>query len=631
MGGAARWRFVFLTALLAVGASTPSLPQPTIAVSVPHISQPRIAVSPPHLSAPAQMPLLASCQPRTDGADSFLYQFCTAPVASFDGVALDTDLTLPSGATPKGGYPLIVMLHGWGADKTNWEAQDFCKTTPAFQCNYNNVWFAHLGYAVLTYTARGFYASGGYTHLADMRWEVHDTQHIAGLLVDADVVQPGVGVTGLSYGGGQSWLLAVLADQIMNPDGSLTKWKSPNGKPLHLAAAVPKYTWTDLIDALEPNGRSSDGVLVMNGDRTSPFGIEKKSYVDYFYNSGQTVGRYAPPGSDPTADLSTWYAEISAGENPAQSTYAPGIIDQIAHYRSAYYQDSLIATDIAHATETPVFAPQGWTDSLFTESQAASMVEKLRSADPNWPAYMFASDLGHPLADNSSVARWMPINQAATAFLNKHVAGTTGTDPSNVYQEQLVTCDSSAGLVSASSNIGSIAPATVVFSSSSGGHATTSASADAVAPSTDPIAFAATHGANGGCVKVSPLPPDAPAVTSWSFRVCSSFTMLGEPSLQLNAIAVGTDAELNARLWDVDSNGNATLVTRGAFRWNGNPGAISTRYALFGSGWKFAAGDTLILQVTQNDGPYLRPDNYPSSFAYSDMTLTLPTTSAISC
>ena len=108
---------------------------------------------------------------------------------------------------------------------------------------------------------------------------------------------------------------------------------------MHIAAAVPKYPWTDLVDALTPNGRASDGVIVPNGDRTLPYGIEKKSFVDYLYASGASSARYAAPGQDPSADLTTWYNEISAGENPAQGTYAPGIIQQIKQFRSPYYQN----------------------------------------------------------------------------------------------------------------------------------------------------------------------------------------------------------------------------------------------------------------------------------------------------
>ncbi|HZO07508.1 MAG TPA: hypothetical protein VFB52_14050, partial [Solirubrobacterales bacterium] len=45
-------------------------------------------------------------------------------VPSFDGVPLDVDVTLP--ATGNGPWPTIVMMHGFGGSKTNFET-----TSPA--------------------------------------------------------------------------------------------------------------------------------------------------------------------------------------------------------------------------------------------------------------------------------------------------------------------------------------------------------------------------------------------------------------------------------------------------------------------------------------------------------------------
>ena len=108
-------------------------------------------------------------------------------------------------------------------------------------------------------------------------------------------------------------------------------------------------------------------------------------------------------------------------------------------------------------------------------------------------------------------------------------------------------------------------------------------------------------------------------------------TLLGEPALHLNATLLGTDAEINSRLWDIAPDGSATLVTRGAYRWTVSTDAASITYALLGSGWRFAARHQLRIQVTQNDMPYLRLDNYQSSAVYSSMQLTLPTTASIGC
>lgn len=595
-------------------------------------------VGPPAAQTSPSMPLSASCQSRLDQADAFAYQFCSGYVATFDGVPLDVDVTLPAGSIPDGGYPLLVMMHGWGNSKVDFESGAFCEASSADHCYYNNLSFASRGYAVLNYTARGFHGScgpdspnalspacaRGWTHLADMRYEVHDTQYLAGLLVDAGIAKPDIGVTGLSYGGGQSWLLAVLADQVMDPSGALSRWQSPNGKPMKIAAAVPRYTWTDLIDALQPNGRSSDGVIAPDGDRINPFGIQKKSYNDYLYASGLQTARYAPAGADPTADLTTWYTQISAGETPLQAAYAPAIIKQIAGYKSAYYQDSLIDAQVGRQ-ETPVFAIQGWTDALFPEVQAASMVEKLRALDPNWPVFFYASDLGHPPANNDKSSEWNVINPAANDFLDLHVKRSGGSDPTSIYQLQVVTCDSTAGKVYATNDLASITPGRVSFNSNELGHVTTSAPTDAYAGvSTDPIAFYVKNGRKGGCIQTSPAPPDTGASTSWSFPVLADVTLLGEPGLQLNATVAGIDAEINSRIWDIAPDGTTTLVTRAAFRFTSTTATIN--YALQGSGWVFHAGHQIRIQVTQNDAPYLRLDNYPSTIIYSFMQLTLPTT-----
>lgn len=166
-------------------------------------------------------------------------------------------------------------------------------------------------------------ATRGWTHLADIRYEAHDTQYLASLLVDAGIARPDIGVTGLSYGGGQSWLLAVLADQVMDTSGGVSKWRSPNGRPMKIAAAVPRYTWTDLIDALQPNGHSSDGVALANGDRTSPFWHREEVVrrLPVRIRPEQRQVRASRRRSDRRPDdLTTWYAQISSGETPLQGT-----------------------------------------------------------------------------------------------------------------------------------------------------------------------------------------------------------------------------------------------------------------------------------------------------------------------
>src|SRR3954451_24917634 len=165
-------------------------------------------------------------------------------VPTWDGVPLDVDVTLPP--TGDGPFPTIVMLHGYGGDKTSYEAarpegdeQPSNAPESATTYHWNNTWFAQRGYAVVNYTARGFgrscgkaagpdptcAATKGWIHLADQRYEARDSQELLGTLVDEGVARAGaLGVTGISYGGGQSLELAFLRDRIRRPDGSFAPW-----------------------------------------------------------------------------------------------------------------------------------------------------------------------------------------------------------------------------------------------------------------------------------------------------------------------------------------------------------------------------------------------------------------------
>jgi|SRR4051794_700001 len=274
-------------------------------------------------------------------------------VPSFDGVPLDVDVTLPPAGTA-GPYPTIVMLHGYGGEKT-----DFESTEPAgdgsVTFHYNNDYFARQGYAVLNYTARGFghscgggptgYHSGpcgqGYIRLADTRYEARDTQYLLGLLVDEGFAKPrALGVTGISYGGGQSMELAYLRNRIRKPDGSFALWTSPKGKSLSIAAAWPRWPWSDLVDALLPNGRFLDTQVAPPGQSLEPVGIPISSYVGGLFALGKTTGYYcgdAPasaPCTNPDADLTGDFALVNAGEPP--SPLAEERLTEIYAHHQAY-------------------------------------------------------------------------------------------------------------------------------------------------------------------------------------------------------------------------------------------------------------------------------------------------------
>ena len=241
-----------------------------------------------------------------------------------------------------GNYPLIVQSHGWGGQAGGPSSTEYTGPT-------GDAW-AKQGYAVLELTARGWADScgsaqsrlvdptgcmKGYIRLDDNRYEVRDIQTASGLLVDEGVVDPNrIGATGPSYGGGVSLQLATLKDRIENTDGTFSPWRSPHGTPLHLAAAAPVIPWSDLVYSLLPNGRTLDFQVTSPTADLSPTGIDKQSFVSGLYALGLASGFYAPPGTDSSADLTTWNTLINAGEPYDSNPQDQAITTQIFHFHS---------------------------------------------------------------------------------------------------------------------------------------------------------------------------------------------------------------------------------------------------------------------------------------------------------
>ena len=86
-------------------------------------------------------------------------------------------------------------------------------------------------------------------------------QTLLGKLADEGVINPQqIGATGGSYGGGMSLQLGSLKDRVELPNGELIPWESPLGKPMKIAATAPEFPWSDIAQALQPNGSNLDYV-----------------------------------------------------------------------------------------------------------------------------------------------------------------------------------------------------------------------------------------------------------------------------------------------------------------------------------------------------------------------------------
>jgi hypothetical protein len=144
---------------------------------------------------------------------------------------------------------------------------------------------------------------------------------------------------------------------------------------------------------------------------------------------------------------------------------------------------------------------------------------------------------------------------------------------------------------------------------------------------TDPVSTASIPGPQSykGCRKMSPAVTDA-GVAWWSWDAHGD-VLLGGPVVELGYTTTAPDTELNIRLWDVTADGSAqALVTRGTYRSLDGPGAnLRARFEIAPTGYRFAAGHTIKLEVTANDAPYRGASNVPAVVVVDGVTLSLPT------
>ncbi|WP_431882767.1 alpha/beta fold hydrolase [Micromonospora gifhornensis] len=167
-------------------------------------------------------------------------------------VDLDTTLYLPNDAEADRKVPAVLLAHGFGGTKNS-------VRTDAEE-------LADRGYAVLTWTARGFGRSGGQIHLDNPDYEVRDAQRLLDWLAARPEIRtdgdgdPRVGVVGGSYGGGLALLLAAQDQRV--------------------DAIVPMITWNDLSRAFLPESTG--------GEPTR--GVFKSGWAGIFFGGGGNVG-----------------------------------------------------------------------------------------------------------------------------------------------------------------------------------------------------------------------------------------------------------------------------------------------------------------------------------------------------
>jgi predicted acyl esterase len=523
------------------------------------------------------------------------------------------------------------MIHGWGGSKTDFEATD-----PHDNNGYNNVAFAKRGYAVLNYTARGFGGScgggpsgdhtgdcgQGYIRLADSRYEARDTQYLLGLLADEKIVKPKrIGVTGISYGGGQSTELAFLHNKIRKPSGKLAPWRSPEGVRMSIAAAYPRWPWSDLIDALIPNGHFLDTDVAAKEESLDPPGAPIQSYVGGLFALGSATGYYcggAPastPCTDDDSNLPRNFAFLTAGDflSPdAQAAFHETYADK-AGYPLRFVKGS--------SKPAPLLIQNGFTDDLFPPEQALRVYNYVRSRYRHFPASLQFGDLGHSRGANEDNVNNLFVRQGVKFF--GHWLKGAGRAPASgsvtTFDETCPNGGTDAGPYRAKS-WPAIHTKSLAFGTQGGQTFSSAGGNSTVAAAFDPIG-----GTSDSCKTIDVTPESNTATYTKTAK--KPVHMMGMTTIKAHFSATGetaaTPGEIVGRLWDIDPDaGTQRLIDRGVYTFTDNPGNVT--FQLHGNGYTFAKGHTIELQLLGADAPYYRPANGAFSVTVSKLTASLP-------
>jgi ABC-2 type transport system ATP-binding protein len=246
-------------------------------------------------------------------------------------VSLDATFFTPPG---RGRVPAILLAHGFGETKNavRPEAEQLTRA----------------GFAVLTWSARGFGRSTGQIALDSPDYEVKDVEQLVTWLAHQPRVRldhpgdPRVGITGASYGGAMALLAAAYDHRI--------------------DAVVPVSTWNNLATALFPNAAGGGPAG----------GVFKRQWAGLLFAQGVTGGRAA---------LASGRAAVSPCGRflPAICT----IYQQAATLGRATPQavTTLLRSSpasVAGRLDAPTLLIQGEHDSLFGLDQADATYQALR-------------------------------------------------------------------------------------------------------------------------------------------------------------------------------------------------------------------------------------------------------------
>ncbi|MFD7627047.1 alpha/beta fold hydrolase [Streptomyces sp. NPDC059851] len=308
------------------------------------------------------------------------------------GTGIDTSyFTAPGGQK----RPAVLLGHGFGGSKDDVRAQAER--------------LARDGYAVLTWSARGFGRSGGQIGLNDPEYEVKDVSRLLDWLATRPEVQldtagdPRVGVTGASYGGAVALLAA--------------------GYDGRVDAIAPQITYWNLADSLFPQG------------------VFKKLWAGLFFTTGSAggmqpvqPGRPAEVSAVPSAGPGTAgpQATAAAAGAPAAACgrFRPELCAMYERVAASGRPDAEARallerrspSAVADRIRVPALIVQGQDDSLFPLDQADAMARAI-SANGAPVAVDWAAG-GH----DGGMREAARVEARVAAWFDRHLKGEAGAD-----------------------------------------------------------------------------------------------------------------------------------------------------------------------------------------------------------
>src|SRR5499427_7557578 len=508
-------------------------------------------------------------------------------------VVLDASFFTPPGT---GRVPAVLLAHGFGESKdaVRAQAEDL----------------AQAGFAVLTWSARGFGASTGQIGLDSPDYEVKDVEQLVTWLARQPRVlldhpgDPRVGITGASYGGGISLLVAAYDHRI--------------------DAVVAQSTWNNLATALFPNGagggpangvfkRQWAGLLFTQGSvgfgttaqgsapgRAAGPGPGGGSARGTGLGRGGRAGPALPPGAASRSALCgrfqpqicAIYQQIAATGRPT-----PQAISLLLHSSPA---------SVAGKMRAPTLLIQGENDSLFGLDQADANYRAIRRNGAPGDLVWFAG--GHDGGDQETarveslttqwLRRWLapghPPASAGTGQPAFAVTRVLGFDPSSDQASLgIATASSYRGLAGTRRTLVRLAgPPQMIVSPAGGAPASIS-----VFPGLGPL---------GPAGLTFDMPGQSAAFTS--APLSSPVQLTGSPAVRV-AVSGAPTVTLFAKIYDVDQAGNATLPNQlvSPVRVTGAQSGRVVTIALPAVDYNFSSGHRLRLVLTTTDYAYAAP------------------------